>query len=532
MLGIESVPDGLANGLLAGLNPVAGLYAYMFGMGGAALFTSSAYMVAQGTGAMAIVVGDVNIAARSDPARALSTLAILTGVAMIVAGMLRLGAYLRFVSSSVMTGFVTAIGCNIVLGQLDDFTGYESSGANRLGRALDLLLNFWRISVPSLLVGVVTVALIITLGRTRLGPMGLVVAVIAGSGLAAAFNSFDHPVQLVRDLTDVPGSLPGLVLPALRDIPSLLLPAISLAFVGLVQGAGVAAGFPNDDARPTDSSQDFVAQGAGNVLSGLFRGMPVGGSMSATSLNVSAGARSRASLLIATITMGVVIVVFSTAVGLIAMPSLAGLLMVVGINTIKPERVRSVAGTGSVALTVMTMTFVLTLIIPVQFAVMVGVGLSILMFVVGQSARLVTKRVLFHDDGRLEEVPPPLQLPAGEVVALRPYGTLFFATAPTLVEQMPTVVAESRGSVVLLRLRGVDEAGATFTEVLSRYASALRGVDSKLMIVTDNPRIIRQLRSTGVMAQLGEENVYIGTSFVGATFRRAHADAVAWVEAH
>ena len=85
---------------------------------------------------------------------------------------------------------------------------------------------------------------------------------------------------------------------------------------------------------------------------------------------------------------------------------------------------------------------------------------------------------------------------------------------------------------MLLRLRGVDEAGATFNEVLSRYASAIRGVDSKLMIVTDNPRIIRQLRSTGVMAQLGEENVYIGTSFVGATFRRAHADAVAWVEAH
>ena len=107
VLGIESVPDGLASGLLAGVNPVAGLYAYMYGVAGGALFTSTAFMAVQATGAMSIIVADVDLAGRDDPARSLFTLTILTGTVMVVAGLLRLGSFLRFVSNSVMTGFVT-----------------------------------------------------------------------------------------------------------------------------------------------------------------------------------------------------------------------------------------------------------------------------------------------------------------------------------------------------------------------------------------------------------------------------------------
>ena len=84
VLGVESVPDGLAAGLLAGVNPVAGMYAYLFGLAGGALFTSTAFMAIQGTGAMAIIVADVDLASRNDPIRALYTLSMLTGVVMIV----------------------------------------------------------------------------------------------------------------------------------------------------------------------------------------------------------------------------------------------------------------------------------------------------------------------------------------------------------------------------------------------------------------------------------------------------------------
>ena len=127
VLGVESVPDGLALGLMAGVNPVYGLYAYLVGTFTGALATSSSFMAVQATGAMAIIIADVDaIRDASDPARALFTLSFMTGVLMIVAGVLRLGSVLRFVSNAVMVGFVNAVGVNIMLGQLGNFTGYDS----------------------------------------------------------------------------------------------------------------------------------------------------------------------------------------------------------------------------------------------------------------------------------------------------------------------------------------------------------------------------------------------------------------------
>ena len=531
VLGVESVPDGLASGLLAGVNPVAGLYAYMYGLAGAALFTSTAFMAVQGTGAMAIIVADVDLAGRDDPERALYTLSILTGVVMIVAGLLRLGSVLRFVSNSVMTGFITAVGVNIVLGQLDDFTGYSSSGSNRVTRALDLVTHFWEVDLWTCSVGAVTIALIVVLQRTKLGALGLVVAVFAGSAVAAVVRAFGADVAQVRDIADVPRGLPWITAPAIRDIPALIVPAASLAFVGLVQGAGVSAGYPNEDGTPQDESQDFVAQGAGNLASGLFQGMPVGGSMSASSLMATAGAKSRTAAFYAAGVMAVVILLFGSVIKVVAMPSLAALLIVVGIGTIRPANITSVARTGTVPLVVMSTTFVLTLLIPLQYAVLVGVGISVILFVIRQSTRLVTKQLVFHDDGTVEETDPVAEVPPGEVVVLQPYGALFFATASTLLDQMPAVTPRSRHSVVILRIRGADDAGATLIDTLGGYASDLHEVDSKLVIVTDNPRVIRQLRVTGTTDIIGVDNLYRGTAFLGATTRRAHDDALAWIDA-
>jgi SulP family sulfate permease len=249
VLGVESVPDGLASGLLAGVNPVSGLYAYLFGMIGGTLFTGTTFMAVQSTGAMAIIVADVDLGSRPDPERSLYTLALVTGLVMIAAGVARLGRLLRFVATSVMTGFITAVGVNIVLGQLANFTGYEAPGEGRLARTLELLLTIGLIDLASTAVGVVTVALILTLQRTPLRSLGLVVAVVVGSGLAVVFGAFGAPVQRLADIVDVPRTLPLPVLPAFAEIPGLLLPGLSLALVGLVQGAGVSAGVPNRAGR-------------------------------------------------------------------------------------------------------------------------------------------------------------------------------------------------------------------------------------------------------------------------------------------
>lgn len=523
VLGVESVPDGLASGVLAGVNPVAGLYGYLFGMVGAAAFTSSTFMAVQATGAMSLVVADTDLASRPDPERALFTLSVLTGVVMVVAGLLRGGRMLRFVPTAVMTGFVSAVGVNIVLGQLSNFSGYDSDAPNRVLRALDLALHPWRADLASVVVGAVTVALILVLERTRIGSFGLVVAVVVGSVIPALLTP---GVALVSDLADLPGALPAPRLPVLGDVLVLLVPAMSLAFVGLVQGAAVSAGIPNPDGRRSDTSRDFVGQGAGNVVSGLFQGMPVGGSMSASALVHAAGARSRVAFFAAGVTMAVVILLLSDLVGRVAMPSLAALLIVVGIRTVKPAAVLSVVRTGALQVTVLAVTFALTLVVPLQFAVVIGVGLAIVLHVANQSNRVTLRAVEFLPDGRYREEEPPEVLPAAAVVTLQPYGSLFFASAPVLEKQLPRVMPESLGSVVILRLRGVDQLGLTLIDVLRRYATDLEAHGGRLKLVLGNDRALRQLRAEGLVDLLGEQHVYVGTEWLGETVRRAHDDAV------
>ena len=529
VLGVESVPDGLAAGLLAGVNPIAGLYAYLFGTIGGSLFTSSAFMAVQATGAMAIVIADVPaVHSATDPARALFTLSMLTGVVMLAAGFLRLGSVLRFVSNAVMVGFISAVGVNIILGQLANLTGYKAEGANRVVRAINTLVHPGELHLQSLAIGVVTVALIVVLERTRLGPLGLVLAVIVASAGVAVLGW--HGVATVGELSKIPRALPLPEAPMLRLVPSLVIPAVSLAFVGLIQGAAISASFPNPDGRYPDASRDFIGQGAANVIAGIFRGMPVGGSMSATSLNKSAGARSRIALMIAGVVMAVVILAFAGLVGHIAMPALAGLLILVGFRTIKPDDLRSVWKTGTVQKAVLATTFVLTMVIPLQYAVLAGVGLSAILHVVRQSNQITIKRWRLDPDGNLIETDPPAQLPAGEVVVLQPYGSLFFAAAPVLESQLPAPADAAGNSVVILRLRGRTDLGTTFMDVLRRYAQTLTATGSKLVIVSASERIQEQLRVTGVTDLIGPENIYTGDERVGATLKRAYADATAWVE--
>ena len=529
VLGVESVPDGLAAGLLAGVNPLAGLYAYLFGTIGGSLFTSSAFMAVQATGAMAIVIADVPaVHSADDPARALFTLSVLTGVVMLAAGFLRLGSVLRFVSNAVMVGFISAVGVNIILGQLANLTGYKAAGANRVIRAVNTLAHPGELHLQSLAIGALTIALILVLERTKAGPLGLVLAVIITSAGVAVLGW--GGVATVRELSEVPRALPLPEAPMLRLVPSLVVPAVSLAFVGLVQGAAISAGFPNPDGRYPDASRDFIGQGAANVIAGIFRGMAVGGSMSATSLNKAAGARSRIALMIASVVMAVVIIAFAGLVGHIAMPALAGLLMLVGYRTIKPDDLRSVWKTGAVQKAVLAISFALTMVIPLQYAVLAGVGLSVILHVVRQSNQVTIKRWRLDPDGNLIETDPPAQLPAGEVVALQPYGSLFFAAAPVLESQLPVPAAISLNSVVILRLRGRTDLGTTFMDVLRRYAQALTAAGSKLVIVSASERIQEQLRVTGVTDLISPQDIYAGDERVGATLKHAYADATAWIE--
>jgi SulP family sulfate permease len=281
-----------------------------------------------------------------------------------------------------------------------------------VAQAIDTFFKRDQIDLPTLTVGIATILLIVVLQDTRIGSFSMVVALIVASLLVPLFD-WDS-VTLVEDLSEIPSILPRPVLPNFSLLPALIVPAISLAIVGLVQGAGVSQSYKNPDGKYPDASADFAGQGVANIAAGVFHGMPVGGSLSATALVVNSGAKSRWANIFAGLVIALTLVLFGSLVGKLAMPALAGLLMVVGFNTLRIDDVKTVWNTGPVQQAVMTITLVATLIMPLQYAVFLGVALAIILYVFNQSNRITLEEWVLTGEGELPlERSAPEELPAG-----------------------------------------------------------------------------------------------------------------------
>ncbi|HEX5643362.1 MAG TPA: SulP family inorganic anion transporter [Thermoleophilia bacterium] len=530
-LGIESIPDAMASGVLAGVNPIYALYAVMLATPVGALFSSSVFMSVQTTSAMSLLVADVpQVHGGADAAGALFMLTLMTGVIMLAMGLLKLGSYLRFVPNAVLTGFINGVAVLIILGQLGELTGTSPEGGNKVEQAGDLLRNWQDIDPRAFAVGLTAIVLIVALQNTRLKSWGMVVALVMASLLVPLFNWGD--VALVTDVASIPDSLPLPTLPDFSALPALIVPAIALAFVGLVQGSGISQSFTNPDGRYPSASGDFVGQGAANVAASLFQGMPVGGSLSATALVHNAGVRSRAANIIAGVTIAVVLLLFSGLVGKLAMPALAGLLIVVGFQTLKPHQIDLVVRTGWLQAVVVVTTFVLTLLVPLQYAVLIGVAVSILLHWVKQSNQMVLKEWVFPPGQALpREQDPPDRLPGDHVTVITPYGRMFFATARLMEEQLPEVTTDSRRAVLILNLREHDELGSTFLGMFDRYAESLREHGAKLMLAEVGPHLYGQLHNTGRLRALKPRNVLRRSDTVDASIVEAIDTADEWIEA-
>ena len=527
-LGIESIPDAMASALLAAVNPIHGVYAVMLATPVGALFASSVYMSVQTTSAMSLIVASVPQVHSGDNATAaLFALALLAGIVMLVLGLLKMGALLRFVPNSVMTGFVNGIAVLIILGQLGNLTGYDTQGGNKLTQTIDLFFNLDQVDLATLMIGIATILLILILEKTRLQSFGLVVALIVASLLVPLFD-WDS-VTLVADIAEIPDSLPLPTLPPLSVFPSLILPALSLALVGLVQGAGVSQNYVNPDGKYPDPSGDFTGQGVANLAAGLFQGMPVGGSLSATALVYSSGAKSRFANIFAGITIAVILLLFGGAISALAMPALAGLLIVIGFGTLKLDDVRVVWKTGRIQQLVMTTTFIFTLIIPLQYAVLIGVALAVLLFVIHQSNKITVKHWIIRQGQLPLEENAPDEIEPNEVMVLVPYGSLFFAAAPIFEEQLPAIDENTRNAAVVINLRGRTDLGSTFLSVLERYSREMQDHDSRLMLagVSDFSKGVIEL--TGQMDIYGRKNVFLATDEVGASILEAYHEAKTWV---
>jgi sulfate permease, SulP family len=523
---ISSVPDGMAAAVLAGVNPVQGLYAGFAGPIAGGFTSHTRLMVITTTSAAALAAGSAlqGVAPAQRPG-AIALLVILVGAVLVAAGLVRLGRYTRFVSYSVMIGFLTGISVNIVCGQIADLTGAPAQGDFPLAKAVNVLTHPSRIDLASLLAGLGALAILAILARTRLAVLSSLFALVIPTLIIAAVGA--DSVARVGDAGGIPRGIPLPHLPDFRLFSfSLVTGALAVAAIVLVQGAGVAEAAPNPgEARPRPN-QDIIAQGAGNLASGLFRGIPVGGSVGQTALNVSVGAKTRWAAIFSGAWLLVILALFSGLVARIAVPTLGAILIFAAIGSLQLGEVRSIMRTGRSSQIAVITTFAATLFLPVAAAVGIGVALSLLLQLNQEAMDLAVVELVPRDDGLFEERPPPAVLTSGQVTILDVYGSLMYAGSRTLQAHLPDP-GGTRAPVVVLRLRRRTSLGATFVKVVGDYADRLADAGGRLYLSGLEPSLTDRLRRTGHLD--GPVHTFEATPVVGESTRAASLDAEAWL---
>ena len=525
---IGGVPDGMAASLLAGVSPVHGLYASLFGPVGGGLTSSSRLMVITTTSAAALAAGSALESASGEARpRQLFLLTLIAGGLMIVAGLCRLGRYTRFVPHSVMIGFLTGVAVNIVLGQLPALFGIPARGPYPLAKAWDMVTNLGDTTLGALLSGLTALAVLIGLRTTRVAQFSSLIALIVPSVVVALVGA--DSVALVSDLGAIPTGLPVPSIPHLSDFSAnVLIGSLSVAALVLVQGAGVAESASNPDGSRSDANQDFAAQGVGNVLAGLFQGQPVGGSVGRTALNVSSGARGRWAAIASGVWMGVILVLFSGVVGQVVMATLAAVLIVAAIGSLRLRDVRAILRTGRISQVAVIATFVATLFLPVAAAVGFGLVISLMMQLNQEALDLRIVELEPLADGRFAERPAPRHLESRTVLMLDVYGSLFYAGARTLQAHLPDPAGADYPAVIL-RLRGRAMLGATSFAVLSDYAHRLSAQGGRLYLSGVDPALIAQARRNRTVERAGDVRIFEATDVIGEASLDAYNDAQGWL---
>lgn len=533
---LVSVAEGLAYAVVAGVDPVYGLYAGSVTVIVGALLASSRLMVVTATNALALVTAE-KIGALGpgvDPATAMFTLTLLVGVVMAALGLARLGSTVRFISAEVQAGLVAAVALLILLGQYDDLVGYVSDAdGGKVVKAVDITGHVTSWDGGTVAVGLACIAAVVAVKRTRLRPFADIVALAVGT-LAVAVLGLDS-VQTVGDIASIPTGLAAVPTPHLPDlslVPALIPAAVAAAIVGLSEAATVGAAYPNPDRSRPDMSRDFLAQGAANIAGGFFRALPGGGSLSRTGVSVSAGARSRWSGVAAGILLVVVVALAGGLAERIPMATLAAILIVIGFDALIGE-VRHLARARWVSvphLCAALATVVVGVVGELTAAIFTGVALSLLLYTVTMADRATLTAWSRRADGSWEETDPPAELPSGQVTVLALTGSAYFASAYRAEQAFPGHDGTT-GAVVVLQLRDRDFYSLTGLDWVATLVRSLHGQDNRVYLADIDPSQRRPLDRSGLLALLGPDGVVWRDRALGAAAAEATRRGTTWLAA-
>jgi SulP family sulfate permease len=524
---LVNIPEGMAYSLVAKINPLFGLYAGIVPPIMAGLFASSTFMVVTLTNETALMTASLIEELGEISIGSIFMFTIMIGLWQLLFGFLKLGSFLRFVSQSVMTGFVTGLAVLVILGQMGKITGYHSEINNKILAALETLLHPGSWDIPTLVAGITMIILILAFYKTPLKKISLILALVVTSILVYIANW--QTVELVGEITEITPGLPIPSLPDITSIPDLILPSLATAILGIAVSAGVSQYFVNPDGSRSEPNRDFIGLGAANAVGGFFQSAPSCGSLSRTAVLVNAGAKTRVANIFSGIIMAIAIVTIIPLANMIPMPALAGLLIYVGFESINEQRILRGWQTHMIGRIAMIFTFALTLTINIINAFMWGILISLGLYIYQSSLDFHVKELVQVEDSQFKEQQTPKEFSSNKVTILYFYGSQYFATIATMEKKLPSIQNVKNAAIIFVD-RSIEETNNTFITWLQKYSKKLQASGNILFLAEIHPNVKKQLEKTETLKIIGEKNVFVSQPTIGASIIDAIAAANDWLK--
>jgi len=519
---VVAVPQSMAYALIAGLPVEYGLYASIVPTIVGCLWGSSAHLITGPTTTASLVVfGTLSVLAAPGGAHYIQLallLSLMVGLVKIAMGVARLGALLNFVSHAVLIGFTTGAAVLIAAKQLPDLLGLRMvKGVFFPEQIYQMLRLAHQIQLLPVLLGVGTILIILALKKWRPAWPGTLLAMALAGGLVALLRLDERGVAVVGA---IPAGLSPLSWPSLETLGHFapLAPgALAIAILGLVEAMSIARAIADVTRQRLDVNQEFIGQGLANVSAAFFSGYAGSGSFTRSAVNFRSGAKTPMSGIISSAAVAATLLLAAPLATQLPRAALAGVLIVVAWEMVSPQAIaRTVRSTRSDA-AVLVVTFACTLLLRIEFAIYVGVLLSIGLHLAATSHPRIYSVVPDLSTGKM------VSANFGDICCqmqiVHVEGSIFFGSTAFVNDDLQRRLRNHPDAAhMLIRMHKVNTLDASGIHILEILLAELRRRQGGLYFSAVNHRVFEVLKNSGFLKDVGENHVHTAT---GAAIRQA-----------
>ena len=510
------LPQSVAFATIAGMPPEYGLYTAMVVPIIAALFGSSFHLVSGPTTAISIVVFAAvskYAAPGSEEFVALAlTLTFLAGVYQLVFGLAKFGLLVNFVSHNVVIGFTAGAALLIASSQIPYILGIHiPRGEGFLNTWIDLYSGVGEFNIYLLIVGLGTLvsAIIIKLVRPKF-PY-LLIGMFVGGFLAFYLSRFTDSIETVGVM---PAYFPPLSSPnfSLNSLKSLAPEAFAIALLGLIEASSIGRSIATKSNQRINPSQEFIGQGTSNIVGSFFSGYASSGSFTRTGVNFESGARTPLSAILAALFLMVIVLLVGPLISYLPYAAMAGIILIVAYNLIDFQSIKKTFTYSKSESVIFTATFLSTLLFELEFAIYLGVLLSLMLFIAKTSAPEVHTLAFGSPPGedirKLQSIrkTPLVQCPQLKIIRID--MSIYFGSINHIQKQISQIVDNQRIYHILIVASGVNFIDLAGIEGLLIEHRRLKALNGSLYLVDVKSSTYEFMEKVNFINEIGRENFF------------------------